>query len=274
MQERVIEGLTDSTIASYQYALDRYLDKILQETLPEFFTYLRGQELSVHTIYGIRTSVRAFLRYIYQEGFTDIEFRVPRRRKPKRRVTALSPREVQVLMQACGKVKFKQRRNAMLIRFFYDTGLRMSECVNIKMGDIDWRSRTVRVIGKGSKERVVPFGHKTRKALWEYLKDREKYRNHSPIYADCLWIGPDGYPLTNKSVQEVFKKLKAKTGLPIHAHKFRHSFGLSFIDAGGVRGYLQRILGHEDMSTTDVYVNPTAEHLSRHHDKLSPGDKI
>ena len=68
-QERVIEGLTDSTIASYQYALDRYqkflgddryLDEILQEPLPEFFTYLRGEELSVHTIYGIRTSVRAF----------------------------------------------------------------------------------------------------------------------------------------------------------------------------------------------------------------------
>ena len=139
---------------------------------------------------------------------------MPRMRIPKRRVTALSPREVQVLMQACGKVKFTQRRNAMLIRFFYDTGLRMSECVNIKMGDIDWRSRSVRVIGKVSKERVVLFGRKTRKALRVYLKDRENYRNHSPIYADCLWTGRDGYPLTNKSVQEVLKSLRLRLGYP------------------------------------------------------------
>ena len=151
-----------------------------------------------------------------------------------------------------------------------DTGLRISEVVSIKEQDIDWNRNSIRVMGKGSKERVVPFGRTVKRALLAYLKRRGHIVGNDHIFVSEL-----GDPLWREPVRRNIRKYGARaglTGVRCSPHTFRHTFACNWIRNGGDVFSLQRILGHSTMHTVRLYVNLADSDLEAAHLKWSPVD--
>ncbi|NNM27905.1 MAG: tyrosine recombinase XerC [Akkermansiaceae bacterium] len=159
-------------------------------------------------------------------------------------------------------------RDAAILELFYSTGLRLSELASLDVPDIDALGDTVRVIGKGSKERMVPVGSHAMKAL-------EKYRGAARITAGPLFLSKLRKRLSTRSINSVLKKYLAASGIPFNVtpHKLRHSFATHLLDAGADLRSVQALLGHSSLSTTQIYTHVTRERLRYTYDAAHPRAK-
>jgi site-specific recombinase XerD len=209
--DRRISGCSEATIKHYDYTSNVFkgflgsdieLGSSAQQLVLDFFLQLREHNtLSDATIYGYRRDLSAFFNFLDSEHFIEEKIRMPRMSKPKTRKKALTAEEIQKCIKACkdpNADRFTCIRNRAMLLWFYDTGCRLSETANLQISDLNWETRLARVVGKGNKERFVPFGLKTKKELWTYLKRRESYKNYSPSISDYFWINREGFPLTRK----------------------------------------------------------------------------
>jgi integrase/recombinase XerC len=158
-------------------------------------------------------------------------------------------------------------RDAAILEIFYSTGLRIHELASLKVTDIHGSSRQVRVVGKGKKERIVILG---RKAMEAY----ESYRQALPRSArsDAAIVAPTGKPLSPRMIQLMFKKVLSHAGLDhnLSPHKLRHSFATHLLDRGADLRSVQELLGHEHVSTTQIYTQITADRLRSSYLKAHP----
>jgi integrase/recombinase XerD len=157
-----------------------------------------------------------------------------------------------------------------------DTGVRISEVLNARLDDLDLERQLLRVMGKGNKERIVPFGEKTAEWLEQYLAKRQK-----SVATDYLFVNQFGERLRRESVTQRFVAYGKKAGIEgvrVSPHTFRHTFGVTWLVGGGeFKGdtlSLQRILGHSTPAMTQKYVNFANEDLRKLHARLSPADRI
>jgi len=170
--------------------------------------------------------------------------------------------------------RFTGLRDQTLLRVFFDTGLRLSELSGVDLADANFEDGFVFVRGKGRKERWVPFGKETRKALWAYIKQRAKA---AATGEPALFVTQSGTRLTPRGVQMIFKRLKQKLnldGVRFSPHTLRHSFALAYIENGGDPFSLQRILGHSTQAMTSKYINMARSNVKAQHDRYSPGDRV
>lgn len=155
--------------------------------------------------------------------------------------------------------------------FMPNSGPRISEVVNARLPHLDLEIRQIRLIGKGNKERIIPFGDRTGKAFLNYI---HLYRSTPllPEY-DNLFLSMDGMPMTGDSMTSVFQRLKKSSGVRrLHAHLFRHTFAVKYLMHGGDVMTLQRILGHESLEVTKRYLSLTSVQVQLKHDSYSPVD--
>jgi len=191
---------------------------------------------------------------------------------PKQFPYVLNNSQVQALLKAAYHRNFEGIRNYAMILMFLDTGIRRSELINLNLRDIDLASRSLRVIGKGNKERIVYLGRVAAKALREWLSKRG-FRE----YDDGTFITRAGDRLKLRYIDKLMERIakKAKiTGVRCSPHTLRHTFATNYIRNGGDPFSLQQLLGHSDIKTVMIYVHMGGTALREAHAKFSPVDRM
>lgn len=181
--------------------------------------------------------------------------------------------EIDELFKAAEGSEPLDKRNLALLEVLYGTGIRVFECENLTFDQIDLDLAYLKVLGKGNKERLVPFGYYAQVALEDYFENgrkpiMEKYhKEHSYVF-----INQYGDPITARGIQYVLKQLIKKTSLTanIHPHMLRHSFATHLLDNGANLREVQELLGHESLSSTQIYTHITKEHLLKDYQQFHP----
>ncbi len=228
------------------------------ERLAEYVARMRADGLAATTIARRVAAIRSFYRHQVLVGArTDnpaAELELPRRRRalPK----TLSPGEVERLIDAANGVTPRALRDQALVELLYGAGLRVSEAVGLDKAGVDLDDRLVRVIGKGSKERIVPLGRPAAEALARYLARGRPFidTRHRPE----LFLNARGGGLTRAGAFLILRKLADKAGLEpgrVHPHLLRHSFATHLLEGGADLRSVQEMLGHADLATTELYTH-------------------
>ncbi len=165
-------------------------------------------------------------------------------------------------------------RDRAILELFYSSGLRLSELTNCKITDIDFIDSVIRIIGKGQKERYVPVGKKAKEAIKVWLEVRKNIKNidnNNPY----IFLSESGNPLSNRSIQYRLKHWAIKQGIPenIHPHLLRHSFASHVLQSSQDLRAVQELLGHSNISTTQIYTHLDFQHLSKVYDQAHPRAK-
>jgi integrase/recombinase XerD len=245
-------------------ALGAYLDKPLAgvtvEELERYTAQLRADGLASTTIARRTAAARSFFRHQQLLGARDDNpaagVQLPRRPKPLPKT--LSPGEAERLIQAAAGTQPRSLRDQALVELLYGAGLRVSEAVGLERAGVDLGDRLVRVVGKGGKERVVPIGRPAAEALRRYLSRGRPYLDarHRPE----LFLNARGGPLTRSGAFLILRRLAEKAGLEpgrVHPHLLRHSFATHLLEGGADLRSVQEMLGHADLSTTELYTHVT-----------------
>ena len=165
-------------------------------------------------------------------------------------------------------------RDKAILELFYSSGLRLSELVNLSMGDYDTNEQMVTVTGKGNKQRLVPVGSQARQALLDWFTVRKLWLSHHPS-EQAMFITQKGQRLKQRAIQLRLKKwgIEQGTDRPVHPHMLRHSFASHLLESSGDLRAVQELLGHADISTTQIYTHLDFQHLAEVYDKAHPRAK-
>ena len=223
------------------------------------------------------SAARSFYEYLMREGHAKnnpaLEVRAP---KTKKRLPAtLDADQMGRLLDFRVDDSLSARDKAMM-ELFYSSGLRLSELVGLDVGAVDLADRTVRVIGKGHKTRIVPVGRHAIDALKKWLVERAAWTLKEPDATapamGALFVGKTGRPLSVRAVQLRVGTWARRQGLSmhVHPHMFRHSFATHLLESSGDLRGVQELLGHADISTTQVYTHLDFQHLASVYDAAHP----
>jgi integrase/recombinase XerD len=242
--------------------LSEYLGKpVARATLEELERYtasMRADGLAATTIARRTAAARSFFRHQQLLGTRDdnpaAAVKLPRRAKPLPKT--LSPGEAERLIEAAKGLQPRNLRDQALVELMYGAGLRVSEAVGLERSGVDLDARFVRVTGKGGKERVVPIGRHAADAVRRYLARGRPYldRRHRPE----LFLNAKGGPLTRAGAFLILRRLAEAAGLDptrVHPHILRHSFATHLLEGGADLRSVQEMLGHADLSTTELYTH-------------------
>ncbi len=294
------EGKSAKTIAWYNAVLDIFHRFLLETERPtqlgdldetrarEFILYLQEKErwhrspsithrgkLKTISIQSYVRALRTFFNWLHKEGYTG-EHRLARLRPPKaerRIIEALSPEEIGRVLGAINPNTDAGARDYAFVILLLDSGLRCSELANSEVGDINIQGGYLKVMGKGGKERVVPFGATAQKALMRYLLHFRPEPFNPAIRAFFLTL--EGRPLTYVGARMLFRRIAARSGVErLHAHLCRHTFATNYLINGGDVFTLQQILGHTTLEMVRRYVNLAAAHVTFQHRRFSPMDRM
>jgi len=235
-----------------------------------FIGQLHREGLSATSIRRHLSAARSFFRYLAREAkvttnpFAGLPAPKPAKRLPK----ALSVDQANQLLQA-GEAGPLSSRDLALFELMYSSGLRLSELAGLDLVDVDLGEGLVRVVGKGAKVRVVPVGRMAVEALKDWLKQRRAL-----VAADeqALFVGRRGGRLGRRSIQLRLQALGRQRGLDVdlHPHMLRHSFATHMLESSGDLRAVQELLGHADISTTQIYTHLDFQHLAKVYDTAHP----
>jgi integrase/recombinase XerC len=218
-------------------------------------------------------AVRTFLAFLLREGVVRhnpaIDIRAPKTRK--RLPNALDVDQMTQLLERKPRDSIEVRDLA-LMELFYSSGLRLSELTGLTLKDVDMKSAQVRVLGKGSRERIVPIGAAALKALRRWLAQRA---GMAAVEEQALFVGRYGSALGARAVQLRVAAMARSAGLPqhLHPHMLRHSFATHLLESSRDLRGVQELLGHANISTTQIYTHLDFQHLARTYDQAHPRAK-
>ena len=270
--ERFLGYLEDEKIKSFE--------KVDKAVISDYVMRLRSgdfgkQPLSNASYARNLSSLRSFFRYLNKyEGVENNPVRqfkgsVPRRKLPD----FLTFDQMETLLKSFDLSKPADIRDRCIIEVMYACGLRVSECASLQVSKIHLSERYLSVIGKESKERMVPFYGRCAKLIELYLKEaRPQFKQEA---TDILFLNQKGKPLSTRSIQDICAKRGELAGLSVHVHPhmIRHSFATHLLDNGADLRVVQELLGHENLSTTQIYTHVTSDRLRAAVDKAHPHAK-
>lgn len=216
------------------------------------------------------SAVRSFLRYLGREGLIgrdpSVDVRAP---KAARRLPGTLDVDQMSRLLAFTPDSPLAERDLAIMELFYSSGLRLTELVLLDLHDLDLQDQTVRVTGKGNKTRIVPVGTRARMALTQWLRTRGEWARDNE---SAVFVSQRGQRLSARSIQQRIAYWARKQGLPVHVHPhlFRHSFASHLLESSQDLRGVQELLGHADISTTQVYTHLDFQHLARIYDRSHP----
>jgi site-specific recombinase XerD len=279
-------NLTDGTLAWYAHILRDLtgflatkgileLSAIEPMHLRDFLAYLRQRGQSSQTVSRTFGAVRCVFRFLHREGIlsrNSMEL-VDRPRKERHLIRPLSVEQAMQLIEQPDTTTFEGLRDRAMIMLMMDSGLRVSEVISLEGNRIDWMSCTLTVMGKGRKERSVPFSAKTCQALLEY----SRLRAQKGVRVPQFFTGRTSQALERTKVRRIILHYgnRAKIeGVRISPHTLRHTFAVFYVRNGGDSFSLQEILGHSTLEMTKNYVHLARRDISDQHKKFSPMESL
>ncbi|HEY0683374.1 MAG TPA: tyrosine recombinase XerC [Steroidobacter sp.] len=228
------------------------------------------QGASPRTIQRRLSALRSFYNFLLREGVVKlnpaVEVQAP---KAKKRLPATIDVDQMTRLLSFRTHEEISVRDKAIMELFYSSGLRLSELTNLDLTDIDLADRTVRVLGKGSKTRVVPVGRHAAEAISRWLQERTKLAG---VGNTALFVGVRGERISPRSVQKLVAAWARQQGLGVHVHPhmFRHSFATHLLESSqNLRG-VQELLGHANIATTQIYTHLDFQHLAKIYDAAHP----
>ncbi|KPJ67191.1 recombinase XerD [candidate division WOR-1 bacterium DG_54_3] len=277
---RVERGYSENTAKSYKKDLDQFLSFTKIKTLKQidrnliksFLEHLYHEGFSVSSTERKLACLKSFFHYLVREGEmgTDPTSDIKLPKKAKRLPKALSIAETIRLISAPQEKNHISLRDAALLELLYATGMRASEAVGLNISDINLSVSFVRCFGKGSRERIVPVNQLTLQAIRKYLEEgRPKFPKKDK---DALLVDKNGKRLTRQGLWLIIKKYVKRAGIKgkTSPHTLRHSFATHLLEKGADLRSVQEMLGHADISTTQIYTSVSRERLKRIYNKAHP----
>lgn len=241
------------------------------------FAKPQDTKLAGHTVNTYMRSLRAFWRWLEDEQIIEqnpfSRLKVPK--APKRVIPTFSEEQIRALLAQVDTSSPTGFRNYTIILLLLDTMVRVSELTTCRMEDLNLEGRCLKVWGKGSKERIVPFGRTIQRALWRYTT--LYHPEPQTPRQDMLFLNADGRPMTKNRIEAILKGYGKKAGIRgvrVSPHTFRHTGAVAFLRNGGDLFSLQRIMGHSTLEVLRGYVNLNQGDLNRVHGKASPLDNL
>jgi integrase/recombinase XerC/integrase/recombinase XerD len=231
------------------------------------------ERLSSEGVQNRLRALKAFFNWFHRQGYTE-EHRLAGMRNirvQKKVVEVLTDEEIGRILATCDVREHRGARTHAIITLMLDTGLRFSEVITLEESQVDIDDGCLKVLGKGNKERIVPFGSASQKTLWRY----HKLFRPEPVDTDSFFLTEEGYQFTQDGFKSLFQRVAQRSGIPrLHAHLLRHTFATKYLMAGGDIFSLQQILGHTSLEMVRRYVTLASQHVAVQHRKFSPMDRV
>ncbi|MER2040954.1 MAG: site-specific tyrosine recombinase XerD [Desemzia incerta] len=275
---RIERGLADNTIESYKRDLNQYLvylekneledwAKIDRYTILSFLQELKETKKSSATVIRMVSSLRKFHQYLKQEQRSSVDpmLHIDTPKKAQHLPKVLSMTEVEKLIETPNTNEVLGLRDRAILEVMYATGLRVTELTELKMDDLHLSLGLIQTIGKGDKERIIPIGDLAIKWIENYLKysrnKLEKPSKRSPY----LFLNHHGRKLTRQGIWKNLGALVKKAGIEkeVTPHTLRHSFATHLLENGADLRVVQELLGHSDISTTQIYTHITKQRMAK-----------
>ena len=278
------KGLSSNSIESYSSDLAEYIDfleknqifdlnQVDTTSILAWLIHLSNKGLSAKSRARHLITIRGFYKYLIAEKLLNAnpvkEIDIPKIGLALPKIMSLA--EVEALLDAGDLAKPKGLRNVAMIEIMYGAGLRVSELIFLKLQDINLEAGLLRVMGKGSKERIIPIGSKAKSITQQWIETaRPLVLKHIP--SQYLFVARAGKPMTRQAFWKIIKQYTVLAGISknITPHTLRHSFATHLLEGGADLRSVQTMLGHSDISTTQIYTHISREYLIKMHKKFHP----
>lgn len=266
---------SDKTVLNYDKDLYLFLDfcdsnkinnykKIDFEFIRSYLKFLYSLKYSNKTISRHLSSLRSFFKYLLKENIIENNptLLISTPKKEQRLPNFINEIDLEKLFSIPNIEEPLGDRDELILRMFYATGIRLSELANMKVNDIDFYNRRIRILGKGNKERYVLYGENCHKSLQRYLNNGRLKLLKKPN--DYLFLNNKGESLSSGGIEYIINKIVKKsntTNNHITPHTFRHTFATSMLNEGSDLVTVKELLGHSNLSTTSIYTHVSNEHL-------------
>ena len=286
------DGKSPKTVVWYNQALEPLLDWLRAEGMStcvddlgedevrNFVLHLQGRRglwglASTHTLNTRVRALRAFFNWLYRQGYTECHrlqnMKVPKVRQKE--IEILSDEEIERIFATMNTGTVLGARNKALYSLMLDTGLRLTEVVTLKYGDVHLDKRYVKVLGKGDKERIVAFGINCKRALAHYAS-RNRFPGEGES-TDAFFLSIDGYCMTSDALRSLTERLSKAAEIPrLHPHLMRHTYATRFLLNGGNVFLLQQNLGHTTLVMVQKYVHIANRMAAQVSQDFSPLDHL
>lgn len=289
--QRIEKGASDLTIKSYRNDLRQFVvfieqsynirfedinvDYLNHRVVRQYLAFLQEGGLSRSSLARKLAALRSLVRFLCREGLLESNplAALSTPKQDKRLPKFLYPREMEMLLAAPDPGNVAGKRDIAILETLYATGLRVSELVGIDLQDIDWNEELIKVTGKGSKQRLVPFGSQAKAALNDYISEaRPQYAGKNKHVEEALFLNRFGGRLSARSIRNILNKYVEEVSVnqKISPHVIRHTFATHLLNAGADLRSVQELLGHVKLSTTQIYTHLTTENIKHIYDDTHP----
>lgn len=282
---RLERNLSENTISSYKNDLSSLLNflkdsgindpsEIKPKLLNDFFVLLTKLGLSSRSSARYYSSLKGFFGYLFSNGYIEINpmEKISAPKVSKGLPNVLNFSEIEAILSQPDTSKKLGLRDKAFLETFYACGLRVSELINLKISDLFLHEEMIRVFGKGSKERFVPIGSSAIKWIDEYLKSSRPLLEKKAKSQHILFLNNRGTKLSRMGIWKIVDGYAKQAGIKkeVHPHTFRHSFATHLLEGGADLRAVQEMLGHVDISTTQIYTHIDRDYIKQVHRDFHP----
>lgn len=276
------KNCSENTVKGYKRDISQFIDflkkrkinsfnSINYDILISYLGFLRNRGYSENTIGRKVASLKSFFKFLTARKLikSNPVSLLTSPKKTEKLPDFLTVEEVEKILNTTTSRSWQELRDKAILELLYSTGIRVGELTSLKVEDIDFFQELLKVKGKGKKERIVPIGRYALNALIEYIEKRPNKKEKR------VFLNKYGKPLTERSVERIIDKYAKKAGIgkKITPHTFRHSFATHMLDRGADLRTVQELLGHERITTTQIYTHLTVEKLKEFYNKAHPRSK-
>lgn len=287
MYLKIERGLSESSIESYTIDVLGFEQFLIDENITknpidcdlssvQTFIYETAKSLSPNTQARRLSGLRSFFDYMIFESYrasnpTDL-IEAPKLGRKLPDVLGLN--EIDLLLEQIDLAHPQGYRNRAMLEMLYGSGIRVSELVNLSLSNLFFEENLIRVTGKGNKQRLVPMGKLTKKFIIFYINEIRLQQKINSVYQDIVFLNRNGKILTRQMIFTIIKQLALKANIEkkIGPHTFRHSFATHLLENGADLRTIQILMGHENITTTEVYTHLDTKHLRSVIERFHPRD--
>lgn len=243
------------------------INKLSYQDFQSYLSHLNNQKINARSQSRVISSIRSFFKYLLLEKIVDENPSdlLENPKTGKKLPEFLTINEVDELVQQIDRSKADGERNLAIIEVLYGCGLRVTELIELKISEIYWKEGFIRVIGKGNKERLIPLGKIATKHLKVYISEFRVHQKVTNEFIDHVFLNKNGKKLSRVMVFKIIKRLTELAGIKknVSPHTLRHSFATHLVEGGADLRAVQEMLGHQSITTTEIYTHLDKNYLKQ-----------